>query len=587
MTSYDKLKDVALAWKEWISKSNVIPKDAGVKDAKMKAMEGIEAMSSRVVKGEDPAEATAWWFPNVLSGEVSAAQPVLFCLLDLIGGCLKDCDAPHNQSPFKTRAKRNQIIPPSAFRKKRIADFGVLKPGCFQLVMPDYAIKLFIEMKPVLRRSAGPDALDEESLQQAIGHLSKYLMQSLNFHGNGVPSFATGLTATLTHVNVVQLTLDLKEISAEEDHMTNLRLFVSTRLPLMTRESFNQWMKKAYPNEEPKGITRLRQSLYGENGDKGLDKAGIPLGLRLFWELMHKRHNELFGPDYNTLVREGQNNGMEIDVLLGSGSFSVVFGLRETNHILKLPRYHFLKHVEKEKLILAKLGRNRDRANEIENVALPVLESIRDVQFILGNVKTVAKGLEMSPKGIPMVGYLQQEDNINSSELVVKTLENIGGALNYMHEKGIAHNDVTPYNLVVTGEGEAASVMLVDFGCACCLTENLAGFVGTPLFVHKDIFWKYPGKEWTPQKKYDFFSLALTLCALLKGGRAPWDADGFPCTIRDKMKEKLNEKMNERRRIAAEVINEGPLDDWYKQQLESLIGTSTSSLPVKRKSTSM
>eukprot|EP00339_Tiarina_fusa_P001623 CAMPEP_0117054794 /NCGR_PEP_ID=MMETSP0472-20121206/37974_1 /TAXON_ID=693140 ORGANISM="Tiarina fusus, Strain LIS" /NCGR_SAMPLE_ID=MMETSP0472 /ASSEMBLY_ACC=CAM_ASM_000603 /LENGTH=538 /DNA_ID=CAMNT_0004770519 /DNA_START=124 /DNA_END=1736 /DNA_ORIENTATION=+ len=213
-SSYDNLNRLALAWEAWISKSKLIPvNDEAPND---KVMRGIDWILNHMKRSEGHMETTERpWFPNIRSGEVSAAQPAILWLLDQIGCCLEGCNAPSKRSPLKTQAKRNQMIPQSTRRKKRIADIGVLKPGRFQLVLLDCATKLLVEVKPVLRKKMSPDKLDEESLQQTIGHLSKHVFPCLNFFGHGLSSTAIGLTVTLTHVKVVQLTLTLKEFSPE------------------------------------------------------------------------------------------------------------------------------------------------------------------------------------------------------------------------------------------------------------------------------------------------------------------------------------------------------------------------------------
>ncbi|KAG7365583.1 hypothetical protein IV203_038787 [Nitzschia inconspicua] len=102
-------------------------------------------------------------------------------------------------------------------------------------------------------------------------------------------------------------------------------------------------------------------------------------------------------------------------------------------------------------------------------------------------------------------------------------------------------------------------VFLVDFGSACGIGVKLYGFHGTPSYAHKDIFGRYPGIAWTVDKdgeKYDYFSLALTLCALKSGGKAKWSMEGFPRSMSSKgVRQELQQKLGERKDAAKAIID--------------------------------
>ncbi len=64
----------------------------------------------------------------------------------------------------------------------------------------------------------------------------------------------------------------------------------------------------------------------------------------------------------------------------------------------------------------------------------------------------------------------------------------------YLHERGVAHRDMKPQNLLVFPDGEAAKVKLCDFGVSAVLPkEACTGLVratnhrGTPLYMAPEL----------------------------------------------------------------------------------------------------
>jgi serine/threonine protein kinase len=103
-----------------------------------------------------------------------------------------------------------------------------------------------------------------------------------------------------------------------------------------------------------------------------------------------------------------------------------------------------------------------------------------------------------------------------------------------LHEKGVCHNDVAPKNIFVRSIDEAGwHVCLVDFGCASSPGKLKKGFERTAQYAHKKIFECYPSQKWEPVPENDFFSLGLTMSALLNGGAACWDTTPFPASLTD------------------------------------------------------
>ncbi|CAM9461743.1 unnamed protein product [Ascophyllum nodosum] len=100
----------------------------------------------------------------------------------------------------------------------------------------------------------------------------------------------------------------------------------------------------------------------------------------------------------------------------------------------------------------------------------------------------------------------------------------------YIHRQGLCHHDLSPENIVITGDGTAAIVM--DFGMVQRLDRNEAGdvvprrdsnFFGKMKYTAPEIF----RREDYDGRKTDIWSIGVTLLVCL-AGEYPWDA---PTTV--------------------------------------------------------
>ena len=93
-------------------------------------------------------------------------------------------------------------------------------------------------------------------------------------------------------------------------------------------------------------------------------------------------------------------------------------------------------------------------------------------------------------------------------------------ALQYMHAKGFAHNDVSLSNVVVVVEQNGrCQAVLVDLSIASPLYAELPGFVGSPLYAHKDA---HRNQAWAPHPFHDMSALGFLAAILASQGRVQW-----------------------------------------------------------------
>lgn len=96
-------------------------------------------------------------------------------------------------------------------------------------------------------------------------------------------------------------------------------------------------------------------------------------------------------------------------------------------------------------------------------------------------------------------------------EVVRRIVMNVAEALEYVHDRGILHRDISPGNILISRQGE---VKLADFGMARLLAEprTTPGFKGTAAYASPEAIQCH---ELEPSA--DFYSLAAVVYELLMG----------------------------------------------------------------------
>jgi hypothetical protein len=110
---------------------------------------------------------------------------------------------------------------------------------------------------------------------------------------------------------------------------------------------------------------------------------------------------------------------------------------------------------------------------------------------------------------------------------IARIINQIAGALDAAHARGLVHRDVKPANILVSGEGEHEHIYLTDFGltkrlgaAAGALTRT-GGWVGTPDYVAPE---QIQGHN--VDRRADVYSLGCMLFEMLTGHVAyPKDSD--------------------------------------------------------------
>ena len=102
-------------------------------------------------------------------------------------------------------------------------------------------------------------------------------------------------------------------------------------------------------------------------------------------------------------------------------------------------------------------------------------------------------------------------------ETVADLLDQIGGGLDYAHERGIVHRDIKPANIIVRADGRAK---ITDFGVAKVLDLATTGVtqegatIGTPSYMAPE-----QAKGYGVKGSADQFSVAVMMYRLLTGER--------------------------------------------------------------------
>lgn len=99
-----------------------------------------------------------------------------------------------------------------------------------------------------------------------------------------------------------------------------------------------------------------------------------------------------------------------------------------------------------------------------------------------------------------------------SEQKAAKVIQQLAGALAYIHSHNIVHRDLKPENLLYVTKDPEAEIMLVDFGLAKQTEGQLSTPCGSPAYVAPEVLERKPYS-----KEVDWWSLGVILYILLCG----------------------------------------------------------------------
>ena len=155
--------------------------------------------------------------------------------------------------------------------------------------------------------------------------------------------------------------------------------------------------------------------------------------------------------------------------------------------------------------------------------------------------------------------YVKQHGALDEA-IAIKYIQQIGSALEYMHQKHICHYDVKPSNILLDDKGSA---MLIDFGISKGYTEEGYQTSSTPVGISAG----YAPLEQYQQNLQDFspatdvYGLAATLFYLLTGKNPPEASivlnEGIgdkPIGISDTVWHAIEQGMNPRKKDRVQTV---------------------------------
>ena len=163
--------------------------------------------------------------------------------------------------------------------------------------------------------------------------------------------------------------------------------------------------------------------------------------------------------------------------------------------------------------------------------------------------------------GGSLTDYVKQHGALDEA-IAIKYIQQIGSALEYMHQKHICHYDVKPSNILLDDKGGA---ILIDFGISKGYTEEGHQTSSTPVGISAG----YAPLEQYQQNLQDFspatdvYGLAATLFYLLTGKNPPEASivlnEGIgdkPIGISDTVWHAIEQGMNPRKKDRVQTVSE-------------------------------
>ncbi len=147
-------------------------------------------------------------------------------------------------------------------------------------------------------------------------------------------------------------------------------------------------------------------------------------------------------------------------------------------------------------------------------------------------------------KGIPITHFCDEQELGTRARLAL--FEDVCGAINHAHQKGVIHRDIKPSNVMITLHGETPVVKVIDFGIAKAtqgkLTEKtlftrFEQFIGTPVYMSPE---QAAMSGLDVDTRSDIYALGILLYELLTG-KPPFDTETLAAAGYDEMRRIIRE----------------------------------------------
>jgi Protein kinase domain len=449
--------------------------------------------------------------PYCVGDETEAVQPIMYAIMFKISQFL---------SGNGQQITSQQGIPRADNRPGRIVDFVVAPIQEYLFAILPAMLGIPIEVKPVKRKRVALNKLLLEAQTQLIGHLAKRAMFSFNFGGIGEDCQVFGLELTMGSVAVVML--ELSGVGTAAVEVTTSR---SMRMPLFDKET----RMALFP-----GSVRLdvEESYDITDGDQNALPAGFDLLARTLKSVQLETGKASINDRSSrfTLRPKAKESPVQVDNYLGSGAFSHVLTLSngDNNVFVKVPKSHRMKKsLECEVAALQNLAGHvnipqlYDTENPVRTLDIKIRCEVSDLPCLpLRGLIGLSSNHTLRNCGALEGTCLSESPHCRMRHDVLKVIFNaVFDALKYAHDRGWAHLDVRPSNIITHVHGGGYHVMLIDWGCARSTKYKLKGFIGCPPYAHDGLFGLKTG--WTPRLQHDLASLAYSV-ASLDTGSVPW-----------------------------------------------------------------
>lgn len=464
-------------------------------------------------------------FPGCRAQEVNGTQPIFEWLISKIAMIAEENNPSipsgvrtyHRKdgtSPVKSKiGKESGVVTDNITNCVRYGDFTVVKQGRHLWVYTGDYLPFVIEIKPFERTDKDWKEVAENALQQVLAHCSKYLEVLWNFGGIGVDGHATAASSTLAYVRLHRLNLEGMGSCEAEVQLRN-----TDYLPLMQERPFSMFVQ-----------SNDRGRPTGSFEDLGFSPEGeVPQGFIALYHAITTPSTNLFSAPTQEKVEY---------TTLGYGSFGTVYsgGPDQVNKVSRFGRFAYLKN---EADCLKQLNQLNSNENSCNN--LPIL--IEDLSHDIVSVREYQVPLQritLSPRcsyGAVNYIYKNKEHQAQATKMIFGDCQ---AGLEYMHNNGFVHKDVSPKNIMVRQQSnEPDRAILIDFSIASKVREKCPGREGNLQTMHiacmKHDFWY-------PDGRHDMVSLAYTMAIMCNNGTTPWTqlcaASTKPAQISDRQKE--------------------------------------------------